>query len=87
MLIGLANVLVPGKGLKAGPFVSESELLATVDAGMVPKLEACIRAVRGGVPQAHVVDGRQPHSLLLEVFTDEGIGTMVIPDEPGLVRA
>ncbi len=63
------------------------ELLATVDAGMVPKLEACIRAVRGGVPQAHVVDGRQPHSLLLEVFTDEGIGTMVVPDEPGLVRA
>ncbi len=63
------------------------ELLATVDAGMVPKLEACIRAVRGGVPQAHVIDGRQPHSLLLEVFTDEGIGTMVVPDEPGLVRA
>jgi acetylglutamate kinase len=47
---------------------------------MVPKLEACIRAVQGGVPQTHVVDGRQPHSILLEIFTDEGIGTMVLPD-------
>jgi acetylglutamate kinase len=56
-------------------------LLATVDAGMIPKLEACIRAVEAGVPQAHVVDGRQPHSILLEVFTSEGIGTMVLPDE------
>ena len=57
------------------------ELLDTVDAGMIPKLEACIRAVESGVPQAHVVDGRQPHSILLEVFTSEGIGTMVLPDE------
>ena len=56
------------------------DLLTTVDAGMIPKLEACVRAVEGGVPQAHVVDGRQPHSLLLEVFTSEGIGTMVLPD-------
>ena len=47
---------------------------------MVPKLEACIRAVEGGVPQTHVVDGRKPHSILLEIFTDEGIGTMVLPD-------
>jgi acetylglutamate kinase len=57
-----------------------SELLQRVDEGMVPKLEACIRAVEGGVPQTHVVDGRQPHSILLEIFTDEGIGTMVLPD-------
>ncbi|WP_312721436.1 acetylglutamate kinase [Mobilicoccus sp.] len=55
------------------------ELLTRVDSGMVPKLEACIRAVRGGVPQAHVIDGRTPHSLLLEVFTEEGIGTMILP--------
>jgi len=61
--------------------VSDADkLLEQVDAGMVPKLEACIRAVRQGVPQAHVIDGRQPHSLLLEVFTSEGIGTMVVPD-------
>ena len=58
-------------------------LLATVDAGMVPKLEACVRAVEGGVPQAHVVDGRTPHSILREVFTDAGIGTMVLPDGGG----
>ncbi|MDF8263484.1 acetylglutamate kinase [Luteipulveratus flavus] len=60
---------------------SAEELLQTVDAGMVPKLEACVRAVRGGVRQAHVIDGRAPHSLLLEIFTDEGIGTMVLPEE------
>jgi acetylglutamate kinase len=49
---------------------------------MIPKMEACLRAVRGGVPQAHVLDGRLPHSVLLEIFTDSGIGTMVVPD-PG----
>ena len=59
------------------------ELLSRVDHGMVPKLEACIRAVEGGVPQTHVVDGRKPHSILLEIFTDEGIGTMVLPDITG----
>ena len=47
--------------------------------GMIPKMEACLRAVDGGVPRAHVLDGRVPHSLLLEVFTTEGIGTMVLP--------
>ena len=50
-------------------------LLPTLEAGMVPKMEACLQAVRGGVPQAHVVDGRVPHSILLEVFTSEGVGT------------
>ncbi|MEU4240516.1 acetylglutamate kinase [Actinoplanes sp. NPDC026619] len=55
------------------------KLLPSLEAGMVPKMEACLRAVRGGVPAAHVVDGRVPHSTLLEVFTSEGIGTMVIP--------
>ncbi|WP_433090243.1 acetylglutamate kinase [Dactylosporangium sp. CA-052675] len=55
-----------------------AELLPTLEAGMVPKMEACLRAVKGGVPAAHVVDGRVPHSLLLEVFTSEGFGTMVV---------
>jgi acetylglutamate kinase len=55
-------------------------MLPDLSAGMVPKMEACLRAVRGGVPQAHVLDGRLPHSLLLEIFTDEGIGTMVVPE-------
>jgi acetylglutamate kinase len=57
-----------------------AELLPTLSSGMVPKMEACLRAVRGGVPRAHVLDGRVPHALLLEVFTDEGIGTMVVPE-------
>ncbi len=54
-------------------------LLPSLSSGMVPKMEACLRAVRGGVPTAHVLDGRVPHALLLEIFTDEGIGTMVTP--------
>ncbi|HEX6968595.1 MAG TPA: acetylglutamate kinase [Micromonosporaceae bacterium] len=56
-----------------------AELLPTLAAGMVPKMEACLRAVTAGVPAAHVVDGRVPHSILLEVFTSEGVGTMVTP--------
>ena len=56
-----------------------AELLPTLTSGMVPKMEACLRAVRGGVPGAHVVDGRVPHSILLEIFTSEGFGTMVVP--------
>ena len=56
-------------------------LLPGLSAGMVPKMEACLRAVRGGVPQAHVIDGRVAHSVLLEVFTTEGVGTMVLPEE------
>jgi acetylglutamate kinase len=55
-----------------------ADLLPTLEAGMVPKVEACLRAVRGGVPAAHIVDGRMPHSVLLEIFTDEGFGTMVV---------
>jgi acetylglutamate kinase len=55
------------------------ELLPTLSSGMVPKMEACLRAVKGGVPRAHVLDGRMPHALLLEVFTSEGVGTMVLP--------
>jgi acetylglutamate kinase len=47
--------------------------------GMIPKMGACLAAVRGGVPQAHILDGRRPHSILLEIFTDSGIGTMVVP--------
>ncbi|WP_018587788.1 acetylglutamate kinase [Salinispora arenicola] len=56
-----------------------AKLLPSLQSGMVPKMEACLRAVRGGVPAAHVVDGRVAHSTLLEMFTSEGFGTMVIP--------
>ena len=47
--------------------------------GMMPKVEACARAVRAGVSRAHILDGRVPHALLLELFTDAGVGTMVLP--------
>jgi acetylglutamate kinase len=54
-------------------------MLPGLESGMAPKMEACLRAVRGGVGRAHVIDGRLPHSVLLEVFTSQGVGTMVIP--------
>ena len=50
-----------------------------VQGGMIPKVEACANAVRAGVGQAHILDGRVPHALLLELFTDSGVGTMVVP--------
>ena len=83
-------VLTDVEGLYAD-WPDRGSLLSTIDAhdlermlpglesGMVPKMEACLRAVRGGVPQATVIDGRVRHSLLLEVFTPEGVGTMVLP--------
>lgn len=57
------------------------ELLPTLQAGMIPKMSACLHAVDRGVPQAHIVDGRAPHSMLLEVFTTAGVGTQVLPEE------
>ena len=54
------------------------ELLPALQAGMAPKMEACLRAVQGGVPAATVLDGRVPHAVLLEVFTDRGVGTQVV---------
>ena len=70
----------------------ESTLIATVDAdtveraieedvsgGMVPKLRACVDAIHGGVSAAHIIDGRVPHSVLFELFTDQGIGTKITP--------
>ena len=53
------------------------QMLPGLDSGMIPKMEACVRAVDGGVTSATVLDGRVPHCLLLEIFTDEGVGTMV----------
>jgi acetylglutamate kinase len=53
--------------------------LATVSGGMRPKLQACLDAIHGGVWNAHIVDGRVPHSLLLELFTDAGMGTKIGP--------
>jgi len=53
------------------------EMLESLESGMIPKMQACLSAVRGGVPSAHVIDGRVPHSVLLEIFTPAGIGTLV----------
>ena len=50
----------------------------SIDGGMIPKVEACIRALKHGVGRAHIIDGRELHALLLEIFTDRGIGTMVV---------
>lgn len=55
-----------------------AKLLPTLEAGMVPKIEACLRAVTDGVPSAHVIDGRVEHCVLVELFTDEGTGTKVV---------
>ncbi len=57
------------------------KMLPGLASGMIPKMEACLAAVRGGVPRAHVIDGRLAHSVLLEVFTGSGVGTMVLPGE------
>jgi acetylglutamate kinase len=55
------------------------ELLPDLESGMIPKMGACLAAVSEGVPQAHIIDGRIPHSVLLEIFTPSGIGTLVLP--------
>lgn len=68
-----------GSLLSTLPVDEARDLLTRVDSGMVPKLEACIRAIDGGVPQAHVIDGRRAHCVLLEIFTNAGIGTMLLP--------
>lgn len=53
------------------------QLIPTLESGMIPKMQACLEAVEGGVPKAHIIDGRQPHSILLEIFTESGVGTQV----------
>ncbi|MPM93908.1 Acetylglutamate kinase [bioreactor metagenome] len=59
-------------------------LLPDLASGMVPKMEACLRAVRGGLNRATVIDGRVPHALLLEIFTNAGMGTMVVADKENI---
>jgi acetylglutamate kinase len=73
------DVYDPGSLIRQTTAAELEALMAdgTLTGGMIPKIESCTRAVRGGVRRAHILDGRIPHVLLLEVFTDEGIGTMV----------
>ncbi len=54
-------------------------MLPSLESGMIPKMTACLEAVAGGVPKAAIIDGRVPHSVLLEIFTGAGIGTEVVP--------
>ncbi|MFM8526288.1 MAG: acetylglutamate kinase [Cyanobacteriota bacterium] len=76
----------PGSLIRQITLADARELIreGVVDGGMTPKTECCIRALAQGVAAAHVVDGRVPHALLLEVFTDAGIGTMVVGSQRDL---
>jgi acetylglutamate kinase len=69
----------PGSRISEATAAEVRERLADVAGGMRPKLESCLRALEAGVGAAHIVDGRVPHSLLLELFTDQGIGTKLWP--------
>ena len=81
-LVGLINAHGPlAVGLSGEDGGLFSAMLPDLESGMRPKMEACVRAIDGGVPQAHIIDGRKPHSILNEIFTSAGIGTMVMPDE------
>ena len=64
-----------------------AELIPTLASGMIPKMTACLAAIEGGVPRATVVDGRQPHVVILELFTDEGVGTQVLPGATKRIRS
>lgn len=73
----------PDKSSLVSKIVSDelSGLLGSLSAGMIPKMESCLKAVQGGVSAAHVIDGRIGHSVLLELLTPGGIGTMVLPND------
>ena len=75
----LADAEDPASLISRASVDEVEQALASVAGGMRPKLTACVDAIRGGVQSAHVIDGRRSHSLLLELFTDAGIGTMVTP--------
>jgi acetylglutamate kinase len=75
----LADPADEGSLISRATVAEVEERLAGIEGGMRPKLGACLDAIRGGSQSAHIVDGRRPHSLLLELFTDAGIGTMVTP--------
>ena len=73
----LADPAEEGSLISRATVAEVREKLPSLDGGMRPKLEACVDAIQGGAQSAHIIDGRTPHSLLLELFTDAGIGTMV----------
>jgi acetylglutamate kinase len=73
----LADPADPASVISRASAVDVETALPRMDGGMHPKLQACLDAIHGGVTSAHIIDGRKPHSLLLELFTDDGIGTMI----------
>ncbi|MGH2885475.1 MAG: acetylglutamate kinase, partial [Solirubrobacteraceae bacterium] len=75
----LADPDDPGSVVSEAGVDSVVDALASVGGGMRPKLQACVDAIQGGVSFAHIVDGRVPHSLLLELFTNAGLGTKIRP--------
>jgi acetylglutamate kinase len=84
MLTDVAGVLDKNGDLISALTVSEAEALirdGIVIGGMIPKVETCIDAVRGGAEAAVIMDGRAPHALLVELFTEHGMGTMIKADE------
>jgi acetylglutamate kinase len=84
---GLMRDFKDSKSLIRQLDITQARQLVTegvVSGGMIPKLSCCIRSLAQGVRSAHIIDGRVPHSLLLEIFTDSGIGTMIVPSEHNL---
>ena len=71
------STLIPDVALSDIPKLTESGIIS---GGMIPKVECCADVVRGGVPRAHILDGRVPHSILIEILSDKGIGTMIHAD-------
>ncbi|HEX2070425.1 MAG TPA: acetylglutamate kinase [Thermoleophilaceae bacterium] len=74
----LADPADEGSLIAQASLADVEQRLEGIQGGMRPKLEACVAALEGGVPNAHIIDGRRPHSLLLELFTDKGIGTKLL---------
>ncbi|MGA9716625.1 MAG: acetylglutamate kinase, partial [Aeromicrobium sp.] len=62
------------------------QIIPDLATGMIPKMTACLKAVHGGVKRSTVIDGRTPHAVLLEMFTDEGVGTQVVPGVETRIR-
>ena len=79
LAIGMTYVIITGGiDLSVGAVVGLAGMIA---GGMIPKLESCVEAIEAGVQRVHLVDGRMPHSLLLEIFTKQGVGTEIKADE------
>jgi len=71
------STLIPEVPLSGIPALKESGIIS---GGMIPKVECCADVVKGGVPRAHILDGREPHSILMELLSDSGVGTMIYQD-------